>query len=114
MTIQPERFRPTWTLGDRIRKARLSTGRNQRDFAPLIGVKAGSLAAWESDHSAPRNIIAVAKRIEALTGIPAGWVLGLDDGPPSGPPGGGDALPKPWGDQPTDLPNRMVGLNTAA
>jgi transcriptional regulator with XRE-family HTH domain len=84
MTIQVERYYPTWTLGDRIRKARLTTGMNQREFAPLIGVKPGSLAAWESDHSVPRNMLAVARRIAGLTGIPAAWVLGLDDGPPDG------------------------------
>lgn len=96
MTIQPERFYPDWTLGDRIRKARLTTGRNQRDFAPLIGAKAGSLASWEADHSEPRNVVAVAKRIEALTGIPAGWILGIDDGPPPLPPGGAAIQSTDW------------------
>ena len=84
MTIQPARIYPAWTLGDRIRKARLSVGMKQREFAPLIAVQPGSLAAWESDHSVPRDIVAVAKRIEALTRVPAAWTLGLEDGPPPG------------------------------
>jgi hypothetical protein len=29
-------------------------------------------------------MLAVARRIAGLTGIPAAWVLGLDDGPPDG------------------------------
>ncbi len=81
MPDQVDRFYPTWTLGDRIRKARHTTGMKQRDFAPLIGVKPGSLAAWEADHSVPRNVLAVARTISKLTGIPAAWVLGLDNGP---------------------------------
>lgn len=92
MTIQVERFYPTWTLGDRIRKARLTTGMNQREFAPLIGVKAGSLAAWESDHSVPRNVLIVARYIEKATGVPATWVLGLDDGPGDDFDGGGEPV----------------------
>ena len=91
MTIQVERFYPTWTLGDRIRKARLTTGKNQREFAPLIGVKPGSLAAWEADHSVPRNVLAVARTISRVTGVPAAWVLGLDNGPE-----GGDDDPRGW------------------
>jgi transcriptional regulator with XRE-family HTH domain len=100
MSIQPERFYPTWTLGDRIRKARLITGMNQRDFAPRINVKPGSLAAWEADHSQPRDVVAVARRISIATGVPAAWILGLDDGPPEGPfdgPGGGISAGKPTG-----------------
>lgn len=95
MSIQPERFYPAWTLGDRIRKARLSTGMNQRDFAPLIGVKPGSLASWEADNSQPRDIVAVAKRIEVLTRIPAAWLLSLDDTPPSPNGGGAPSAPIP-------------------
>lgn len=93
MTIQVERFYPTWTLGDRIRKARLTTGMNQREFAPLIGVKPGSLAAWESDHSVPRNMLIVARYIEKVTGVPAAWVLGLDDGPSDDFDGGEPVVP---------------------
>lgn len=99
MTISVERFYPAWTLGDRMRKARMTTGMHQRDFAVAINVKSGSLAAWESDRAIPRNIVAVARRIELVSGVPAAWILGLDDGPPPGPPGGGS-------NQPTDLPER--------
>lgn len=94
MTISVERFYPAWTLGDRMRKARMTTGMHQRDFAVAINVKSGSLAAWESDRAIPRNIVAVARRIELVSGVPAAWILGLDDGPPPGPGGGSD--------QPTD------------
>lgn len=87
MTIQPEYAYPAWTLGDRIRKARSHVHMTQGEFAERIGAKEGSLAAWETDRAQPRNVVAVAKRIEALTRIPAAWILGLESDPP--PPGGG-------------------------
>lgn len=94
MTIQPEFTYPAWTLGDRIRKARVMSGMKQAEFAEKIGAKEGSLAAWETDRSQPRNIVALAKRIEALTRVPATWLLGLDDGPPPNPdPDGGLSQP---------------------
>ncbi len=54
---------------------------NQHDFAVAIGVPDGSLANWETDRAKPRDIVAVAKRIELLTRIPAGWTLGIEDSP---------------------------------
>jgi transcriptional regulator with XRE-family HTH domain len=85
MTVQPERFYPAWTLGDRIRKARTLNHMSQAEFAAAIGVKDGSLAAWETDRAQPRNVVAIARRIEVLTGIPAAWTLGIDDGEPFPP-----------------------------
>jgi transcriptional regulator with XRE-family HTH domain len=78
---------PDWSLGDRIRKARVTTGMTQTEFAAAIGVKEGTLAAWETSRAHPRSadIVDVAKRIETVTKIPASWLLGMDDGPPSPP-----------------------------
>lgn len=91
MTVETDRVYPAWSLGDRIRKARDLAGMNQHDFAVAIGVPDGSLANWETDRAKPRDIVAVAKRIEMLTRIPAGWTLGIEespdgDGGPSGAP----------------------------
>jgi transcriptional regulator with XRE-family HTH domain len=58
----------------------------QEEFAANIGVKEGSLAAWETDRAQPRSVVAVARRIEQFTGIPASWTLGLDDPEPLPPP----------------------------
>lgn len=79
---------PDWSFGDRIRKARTTTGKTQEEFATAIGVKEGTLAAWETDRAQPRSrdIIDVVKRIEALTNIPVAWLLGIMDGPPPLPP----------------------------
>ncbi len=92
MTVQMDGgyLYPTWSLGDRIRKARVVTGMNQETFAAAIGVTEGSLASWETDRAKPRDVVAVAKRIEVLSRIPAAWTLGVDDTPPPKNPDGGD------------------------
>lgn len=69
---------PTWTLGDRIRKARAVAGMDQRHFADALGVKPGTLAGWEADNSKPRDLVGIARRIEHITDVPAFWLLGVD------------------------------------
>lgn len=82
MTVQVDgALVPTWTFGDRLRKARSVSGMDQRDFAKAIGVTASSVAAWETDRAVPRDIVAIAKRVAMLTNIPAAWLLGVT--PPS-------------------------------
>lgn len=75
---------PDWSFADRLRKARTTVGMTQEEFAAAIDVKEGTLAAWEADRAQPRSrdIVDVAKRIEAVTKIPTSWLLGIDDGPP--------------------------------
>lgn len=68
---------PTWTLGDRIRKARILRGMDQRQFADALGVKAGTLAGWETDRQRPRNLVEIARKIQQITEVPASWILGL-------------------------------------
>lgn len=60
---------------------------NQRSFAAAIEVAEGSLAAWETDRAQPRDIVAVARRVEMLTNIPATWLLGINP-PRTGQPVG--------------------------
>lgn len=93
---------PWWTLGDRIRKSRLTVGMDQREFAEALGLPAGSLAAWETDRAKPRDLVAVAKRIELLTRIPAAWVLGLDVAQPTPTPGAGPWAPSGSNREPAD------------
>jgi transcriptional regulator with XRE-family HTH domain len=83
MTVQTgERIFPNWTFADRIRKVRSMAGQDQREFAKQLGVTASALAAWETGRAVPRDIVAIAKRIEMRMQVPAQWTLGLDDGPP--------------------------------
>ena len=102
MTMQAEYgyVYPTWTFGDRVRKARDKAGMNQRDFAAAIGVAEGSIATWETDRSKPRDIVSVARRIEMLTRIPAAWTLGIDKGPSGGGGPDGDDEVRPKGFEP--------------
>lgn len=83
-----------WTFGDRIRKIRRAVGADQGQFANTLGETRESLSAWESGRVAqPRNVVTIAKRIELAYGVPAGWVLGLEN-PHPGDPDRGIKLPR--------------------
>lgn len=78
-----------WTFGDRIRKIRRAVNASQGDFAAALGETRESLSTWESGRVAqPRNVVAIAKRIELAYGVPATWTLGLETKRP-GPSGPG-------------------------
>lgn len=85
--VQTHGFIPEWTLADRLRKARLASGLTQEDFADRLGAKPGAYSHWEAGRNTPRNLVALAQRIEILTGIPAAWTLGIMDSPRNGGPG---------------------------
>ncbi len=75
---------PKWTFGDRLRKARHAAGITQREMADQLDVGQPAYGQWEAGNNAPRNIVRVAQDVEALTGVPAAWLLGLTDGPDDG------------------------------
>ena len=58
---------------------RRDLGISQDDFADDLSIKRVTLGAWEVGRSAPRNVVAVAKGAELLTGVPAAWTLGLSE-----------------------------------
>ncbi|WP_147266026.1 helix-turn-helix domain-containing protein, partial [Nocardia puris] len=95
--VDGAKFIPTWELHDTLRKARQTTGMDQKTFAEKIGVTAGSYAGWEAGRSKPRDPIALAKRVEMLTRIPATWILGIHDETPrpGGPNGGSEGEVRP-------------------
>lgn len=72
-----------WTFGDRMRKARRRSTMTLSEFAAALGVTTSALGQYETDRTMPRDVVDLTKRVEALTGIPAAWLLGLD---PSEPP----------------------------
>lgn len=69
-----------WSFGDRLRKIRKRRTDNlgQREFAKQLGVGWQAYAQWEAENSQPRDVVAIAKRIEILTGVPAAWTLGVN------------------------------------
>lgn len=116
-TQHGERYIPEWTAGDRLRRIRRDTSLNQEAFAKQLGLGAQRYSAWESGRNQPplTEFIAVAKRIELLTGVPAEWTLGLEmrNAPQPDGPGGvtderarRDSNPKP--SDPKVLPLRVA------
>jgi transcriptional regulator with XRE-family HTH domain len=49
------------------------------DFADALGITPSALGQYETDRATPRDVVELAKRVEGLTGIPAAWLLGLED-----------------------------------
>jgi transcriptional regulator with XRE-family HTH domain len=64
------------TYGDRVRRARLSTGLTQQEFADQVGVTSTLLGRHEGmDEPPTRNRRALAVMIEHAYGIDADWLL---------------------------------------
>lgn len=62
---------PTWTLQDRITKARTHAGLNQSELAQKMGLSRNTLGRWESGFNTPTE-----KNLQALaeaTGVPVEW-----------------------------------------
>lgn len=68
---------PEWTFADRLRKVRQIVGLDQRGMAGALGVSPATLGHWELGTNTPRNLIAVARQLETLSGVPAAWLLGV-------------------------------------
>ena len=67
---------PTWTFGDRVRKARRSAGLSQAKLAEAVGASsATSVNNWENGTSHPRHMIETAEAIARVTGVPVEWLL---------------------------------------
>lgn len=49
---------PEWTLGDHLRKARITAGyREQRSFAAVLGISQGSVSNYEDDRTLPNELV---------------------------------------------------------
>lgn len=66
---------PELTLGDRLRKARISAGLEQADLARACGVSRPLISRWEHDHSVPD--VNQALRWAEATGVSFGWLCGV-------------------------------------
>lgn len=72
---------PQFNFGDRIRKVRRDVVHlSQAEMADTIGVSQKVYSAWEAGRSRPTDIVAIAKRVELLTGVSAGWLLDVTGG----------------------------------
>lgn len=76
----PNRVVPTWDIADRLRKIRRGVlGIEQAEMSDALGVGRQGYAAWEAGRTQPRDVVALARRIELLAGVPAAWTLGVLD-----------------------------------
>lgn len=71
---------PAWTVGDRLGKAREWVGLTQLQIADRIGVGRRSIARYESADQPPRAIVLA---YQAVTGVPAWWILGEEPTEPT-------------------------------
>lgn len=74
---------PTWTVGERIRKAREDSRLRQADLAARLHVARATVANWENNSARPHWLIM--REVATVTHVPMWWLLGLD-----GPPEQGD------------------------
>lgn len=68
---------PTWTLQDRIRKARGHAGLNQSTLAEAIGVSTNSVNRWEKGERNPTQ--ESLESIAQATGVPLSWFYAVDE-----------------------------------
>lgn len=78
---------PQWTVGDRLRKARTTTGLTAKAFADEIGISTKTALDAESDKRAPRRITLLAYAMRS--GVPVEW---LETGNAPQPKPGGEGL----------------------
>lgn len=67
---------PTWTLQDRIRKAREHAGLKQEELAAKLDVTRHTLGRWEKGDNTPSP--AKLEAIAIATGVPAEWFYAND------------------------------------
>lgn len=76
---------PSWSFGDRVRKIRREMGMSQAELADRLAaaldttVSSSTVSAWELSTKHPADVVATAKALQEITGVAAGWFLGLGD-----------------------------------
>lgn len=65
---------PTWTLGDRLAKARRFANLEQADMALALGISRALVSKFERDQSEPR--IGQLRKWAETTGVSVEWMMG--------------------------------------
>lgn len=94
MSTDPSVRIPEWTIGDRLRKARVSAGFEQTEFAAVTGITRGTIHNYESDKTS-RHKRPYLVAWSLATGVPVEW-LEHGTGSSAGPTPPGNA---PHGDK---------------
>ena len=73
---------PSWTLGDRLRKARLTAGASTKEMADALGVHTSTISRFEADGAVPRRGYVTLWALRC--GVSVDWLragVESDDGP---------------------------------
>ena len=76
MTEQTAVHVPTWTLGDRLRKAREFAGLEQGELADRIGISRGTVSNYELSRGQRPPKRLVLRAWAEITGVPLDWLAG--------------------------------------
>jgi transcriptional regulator with XRE-family HTH domain len=68
---------PTWTLGDRLAKAREHAGLSIEEMADVLVRDRSTIGRYENDRNRPPR--RVLRRWAEVTGVPLEWIVGGDD-----------------------------------
>lgn len=63
---------PTWTLGDRLRKARITAGISVGEMAAHLGVSPDTVTNYERENTTPRRAVLMAYAEKC--NVPLGWI----------------------------------------
>lgn len=65
---------PTWTIGDRMRKAREAAGLKPSEMAERLGgIHRNNITRWE--HSRREPTVATLRKWAEVTGVDLGWLV---------------------------------------
>lgn len=70
---------PTWTLGDRLAKAREHAGIGVQQMAELLGVSRTTITNYEHGHTPAGRAVVLA--YASITGVASSWIDDNDDDP---------------------------------
>jgi transcriptional regulator with XRE-family HTH domain len=77
MATTEELTQPTWTLGERLAKARDHAGISRPEMADRLGVSERTIRNYENESVTVNRLIALAYSAE--TGVGVEWLLGSND-----------------------------------
>jgi transcriptional regulator with XRE-family HTH domain len=70
---------PTWTLGDRLRKAREFAGMEQDELARRIGISRGTVSNYELGRGVRPPKVVVLRAWAQECGVPYSWLVDSAD-----------------------------------
>lgn len=86
--VAPAKHVPSWTLGDRMRKARIDAGLTAQRISDIIGISRKSVTNYENGDTRPLPVI-----LQAWADVTGTYVEWLDRGEaPTNPTQAGDEL----------------------